>query len=303
MGRSIFGNIIQLRWPTFDTPPQVKNSLHFTRRKLRTVAFGTAHRQAHRKRLYALPTLLCICDHQLKPDTTTATQAAPRQNGRRSAACKARKVSTSHALLDTFSSRQADNLVRRHHYDLTKTFDVLVGKEPNHQRFTVHHDLLVQRSEFFKAARSSRWTQPNQPTTLDDHDPETFSTYLHCLYFGVDAIKDRLNVIAEEYGATNEATVSYNESDSESSSDESSGSGDAAGNDVLDNGKEDNSSESNSDSDSGSGEGQPKQQIIEKTTPKLPNKLTILVNGEGKEAEGGQSELGHRGGDAQTGVC
>ena len=110
-------------------------------------------------------------------------------------------------------------------------------------------------------------------------------------------------MIAEEYGATNEATVSYNESDSESSSDESSGSGDAAGNDVLDNGKEDNSSESNSDSDSGSGEGQPKQQIIEKTTPKLPNKLTILVNGEGKEAEGGQSELGHRGGDAQTGVC
>ena len=61
--------------------------------------------------------------------------------------------------------------MHRHNYDLTKSFDVLVGKEPNQQRFTVYHDLLVHRSGFFKAARSSRWTQPDQPTTLVDHDP------------------------------------------------------------------------------------------------------------------------------------
>ena len=189
-------------------------------------------------------------------------------------------MSISHPLLSSTSSRRANNLVRRHHYDLTKTFDVLVGKEPSQQRFTVHHDLLVQRSEFFKAARSSRWTQPDQPTTLDDHDPDTFSTYLHCLYFGVDAIKDRLNAIAEEYGATNEPTPSTNESDSESSSDESSDSSDsddAAGNDVLDNGKEGSSSERDSDSNSVKDDGQRKEQ-------KPPNKLTILVNGEEKEA-------------------
>lgn len=94
-------------------------------------------------------------------------------------------------------------------------------------------------------------------------------------------------MIAEEYGTTNEPTVSTNQSDSESSSDESSDSSDsddAAGNDVLDNGKEGSSSERDSDSDSVSDDGQRKQQIIEKTTQKPPNKLTIQVNGEEKEA-------------------
>ena len=69
-------------------------------------------------------------------------------------------------------------------YDLTSTFDVLVGKEPNQQRFTVYHDLLTQRSEFFRVARLVRWTDSGKPTTLDDHEPEVFSAYLHCIYFG-----------------------------------------------------------------------------------------------------------------------
>jgi hypothetical protein len=116
-------------------------------------------------------------------------------------------VSASHLFLYTSTSRQADSPTRRHRYNLTKTFDVLVGKDPNQQRFTVHHDLLVQRSEFFKAARSSRWTQSDQPTTLEDHDFDIFSTYLHCLYFGADAIKDRLSLIAEQHDATTESTA------------------------------------------------------------------------------------------------
>jgi hypothetical protein len=93
---------------------------------------------------------------------------------------------------------QANELFRRHHYDLTKTFELLVGKAPNQQRFTVYHDLLVQRSEFFRAARSSRWTKEGKPTTLDDYNPEVFSTYLYCLYFGASAVKDRLNSIVED---------------------------------------------------------------------------------------------------------
>jgi RNA recognition motif-containing protein len=175
--------------------------------------------------------------------------------------------------------RQADSLIHRLHYDLTKTFDVLVGKEPNQQRFTVHHDLLVQRSEFFKAARSSRWTQADRPTNLEDHDPETFSTYLHCLYFGADAIKDRLSVIGEQHGSTNETT---------SNCDESSHSGNTAGNDVLVNGEGTSNSESNSDSEpdgaAANDKGQNKQQSMEGPTPKSPRKLTAVVDGKEKEA-------------------
>jgi len=137
---------------------------------------------------------------------------------------------------------------------------VLVGKEPNQQRFTVHHDLLVQRSEFFKAARSSRWTEADQPTTLVDHDPETFSTYLHCLYFGVDAIKDRLSLVAEQHGSSNETAANNDESDTESSSDSDSG------------------------SDSASDEGQNEQRNTEATTQECPKTLTVPVDGKEKEA-------------------
>ena len=84
----------------------------------------------------------------------------------------------------------------RFDYDLTKTFDVLVGKEPNQQRFTVYHDILTQRSEFFRAARSGRWTiQPDQATVLDDHEPDVFSVYLHCVTFGRKALEEHIGAI------------------------------------------------------------------------------------------------------------
>jgi hypothetical protein len=91
-------------------------------------------------------------------------------------------------------------LTCRHDYDLAQTFEVLVGKEPSQARFTVHQDLIVKRSEFFRAARSSLWTSPDVPTTLDDqeYDPEILSAYLHCLYFGADAIRDRLNSFRQQ---------------------------------------------------------------------------------------------------------
>jgi hypothetical protein len=70
----------------------------------------------------------------------------------------------------------------------------------------------VKRSEFFKAARSSLWTKPDVPTTLNDqdYDPEIFSAYLHCLYLGTDAIRDNLSSFDQK----------ENGSDSESSEEE-----------------------------------------------------------------------------------
>jgi hypothetical protein len=97
-----------------------------------------------------------------------------------------------------------------------KSFDVLVGKEPNQQRFTVYHDLLTQRSDFFRAARSEHWvTKPNQPTTLDDHEPATFSLYLHCVNFGAEALEEHIDAMA---------ATSSSGSDSNSDSDSDSGS-------------------------------------------------------------------------------
>lgn len=86
--------------------------------------------------------------------------------------------------------------IDRFNYDLTKTFDVLVGKEPKQQRFTVYHDILTRRSEFFRAARSGRWTtQPEQATVLDDHEPDVFSVYLHCVNFGRKALEEHIDAI------------------------------------------------------------------------------------------------------------
>lgn len=67
-----------------------------------------------------------------------------------------------------------------------------VGKAPGPQQlFTVHHDVLTARSEFFRAARSSQWmSDPSKATDLEDEDPEVFVYYLNCVYFGVDAIRE-----------------------------------------------------------------------------------------------------------------
>ena len=91
---------------------------------------------------------------------------------------------------------------------------MLVGKEPSRTRFTVHQDLIVKRSEFFRAARSSLWTSPDVPTTLgdEDYDPEVISAYLHCLYFGADAIRDHLSFFDQQAkGSHSESSEEENE--------------------------------------------------------------------------------------------
>ena len=102
---------------------------------------------------------------------------------------------------DTPSPSEAKGLTtHRFDYDLTKTFDVLVGKKPNQQRFTVYHDVFARRSKFFRAARSGRWaTEPDQATTLDDHDPEVFSVYLHCVNFGRKALEEHIDAIPDDH--------------------------------------------------------------------------------------------------------
>jgi len=76
-------------------------------------------------------------------------------------------------------------------FDLSRTFDIVAGKNPlPQQRFTVHTKVLTERSEFFRAARSSRWlAELAKPVDLEDDDPEVFSANLECVYFGIEAIK------------------------------------------------------------------------------------------------------------------
>jgi hypothetical protein len=58
---------------------------------------------------------------------------------------------------------------------------VLVGTALNQKRFTVHYSIVSKRSEFFRAARSERWTT-GKPTDLHEHDPSIFDLYLQCVY-------------------------------------------------------------------------------------------------------------------------
>lgn len=80
-------------------------------------------------------------------------------------------------------------------YDLTGTFDVVVGKGCSSQRFTVHSNVLTSRSSFFKAARKPEWlTDPTKPTDLQDEEPEVFSRYMNCVYFGIKAFQLSENI-------------------------------------------------------------------------------------------------------------
>jgi hypothetical protein len=62
-----------------------------------------------------------------------------------------------------------------------ETFDVLVGRDPNQKLFTVHHELITARSDFFCKARSLRWKK-SVPVELQHADPKIFDMYLHCVY-------------------------------------------------------------------------------------------------------------------------
>lgn len=64
----------------------------------------------------------------------------------------------------------------------TEEVEVLVG--PEKKRFTPHKEIVCARSTFFKAACSERWNDSTgmKPIELPEDDPDTFDTYLYCVY-------------------------------------------------------------------------------------------------------------------------
>lgn len=63
--------------------------------------------------------------------------------------------------------------------------EVLIGEEPNKQRFTVHKDLFTRHSKFLEAATSFHWTLGiKKPVDLVGYEPEVFASYMQCVYLG-----------------------------------------------------------------------------------------------------------------------
>jgi hypothetical protein len=90
---------------------------------------------------------------------------------------------------------------RAYRCDLTLSFEIRVGSEPSQQSFSVHHELIVQRSAHLRALRVEQTTNfPDLPVILLDGDPEVFSAYLHCVYLGAESIQERIALMAEENG-------------------------------------------------------------------------------------------------------
>jgi hypothetical protein len=118
-------------------------------------------------------------------------------------------------------------------YDLGRTFEIVVGKQPNQKSFTAYHDLLIQRSDFFRAARSERWSQdPTKPTTLDDVDVEIFSTYLHCVNWGAEFLDTPVQTLLDENRRLYEKETSIkSDGDSSSGGDNTKGSDDDSSSD------------------------------------------------------------------------
>ena len=60
---------------------------------------------------------------------------------------------------------------------------MLVGAGARQRRFTVHHEIITNRSKFFRAARPERSTSDeSKPVDLQHCDPDIFAYYLHCVY-------------------------------------------------------------------------------------------------------------------------
>ena len=52
---------------------------------------------------------------------------------------------------------------------------------------------MIQRSEFFRAARSAQWLKDlTKPVDLSDYDADIFEAYLNCAYLGARIIKSKV---------------------------------------------------------------------------------------------------------------
>lgn len=77
---------------------------------------------------------------------------------------------------------------KRPECDLTSSFVVTVGPQDAQRRFTVYSNVLTPRSEFLRASREWLKDNPAKPTEIEDADPDLFSLYLNCVYFGADVV-------------------------------------------------------------------------------------------------------------------
>lgn len=105
---------------------------------------------------------------------------------------------------------------RTHRCDLTLSFEVRVGEEPNQQSFSVYHDLIAQRSAYLRALRVEQMTNfPELPVMiLGDCNPEVFNAYLQCVYFGPKPLEDRVAAMMEDLdGPNSKKTSSDDEND------------------------------------------------------------------------------------------
>ena len=121
---------------------------------------------------------------------------------------------------------------RTHRCDLTLSFSVRVGQEPNQQSFSVYHDLITQRSAHLRALRVEQTTNfPDLPVIiLGDCDPEVFNAYLQCVYFGPKPLEDRVAAMIEDLDDPNSKKTS---SDDENDDMGVEGDGEAAGSDAA----------------------------------------------------------------------
>ncbi|KAI4634342.1 hypothetical protein J4E83_001660 [Alternaria metachromatica] len=70
-------------------------------------------------------------------------------------------------------------------FDPSKFVTVIVGKEPDQQRFSVHEGIMCARSEFFQRAMNGNWTESKERIIrLPEDDPEIFNIYINFLYTG-----------------------------------------------------------------------------------------------------------------------
>jgi hypothetical protein len=75
---------------------------------------------------------------------------------------------------------------------------MFAGNGESRPLFTIHEDVITQRSKLLRTARQQKknWKK-SKASMLKDEDPQVFSAYLHTVYFGVVSLKNRIAEDAE----------------------------------------------------------------------------------------------------------
>ena len=68
-------------------------------------------------------------------------------------------------------------------YTFAKTAEVLVVDVK--VKFTIHPEIIGERSPVLKAALAKRWNPEHKAIELPDDDPAAFNDYLKCIYLGI----------------------------------------------------------------------------------------------------------------------